>query len=93
MTARMPHHLHYTRVYGRSQQTARIGFSYLAPLSPLQLLLAFRLLPYGLSVVTLPIGEPLPDDTTKAPLGALYVVNAEPNAVAVAEIELRQIPV
>jgi hypothetical protein len=86
---RMPLRFHRSQAYGRSPQTARTGSFYLVPTLPLAL--AFRLLPYGLSVVALPIGEPLADDTTKAPLGALYIVNAEPNAVAVSEIALCQI--
>ena len=56
-------------------------------------LLAFRLLPYGLSVTSRPIGQPLADDALHGAGGALHVIYAEPNAIAIAEIELRQIAV
>lgn len=70
-------------------QTARIALFYLA--SPLPL--AWRLLPYGLSVTSLPVGQALSDDAFNGPRGSLYVIYAEPGAVAIAEIKFRQVTV
>ena len=80
----MPLRFHHSQAYGRSPRTARTASFYLVSVSAL----AFRLLPYSLSVTSRSIRQALPDDAFKRPLGALYVVNAEPHAVAVAEIEL-----
>ena len=43
--------------------------------------------------MSLPIGEPLADDALNGARGTLYVIYAQPDAVAIAEIELRQIAV
>src|SRR5689334_13996249 len=80
-------HSHQHRVAGRSPQTARTELSYLALASPL----AFRLLPYGLSVTSLPVGQPLPNDALQRLLGARHVIHTPRDAVAIAEIELREI--
>ena len=69
--------------------TARIALFYLA--SPLPL--AWRLLPYGLSVVSLPVGQSLSDDALNGPFGSLNVVYAQPDPIGIAEIELREIAV
>src|SRR6266446_2800006 len=82
---------HRSPAYGRFRQTARTEFSYSASAFPL--VLVFRLLPYGLSVVSLPIRQPLPDNALQRSFGALYIINTEPNAIAVAEIELSKISV
>jgi hypothetical protein len=80
------HHRYQDRE--RFQQTARIDLSYLALPA-----LAFRLLPYGLSVTSRSIGQPLADCTLNRAGGTLNVIYAEPNAVGIAEIELAQISV
>jgi hypothetical protein len=41
----------------------------------------------------LPIGEPLPLGSVKNPDGSVFIINSERNAVAVAEVKLRQIAV
>src|SRR5580692_3408887 len=75
----------------RFPQTARIEFSYLA--SALPSILVFRLLPYGLSVIVLPIGKSLPNDTFYCPFSALHIVYAKPNAITVPKIIFCQIAV
>jgi hypothetical protein len=55
---------------------------------------AFRLLfPYGLSVVRRSISEPFSDDAFQCAIGAGYIIDAEPNAMAVPEIELGKVTV
>src|SRR5260370_6028589 len=76
---------HHSQVYGLFLQIARIGFSYSA------LAFVFLLLPYGRSVTRRLIGETLPNDALKRPLGALYIVHTKTNTVAISEIELRKI--
>src|SRR6202051_995213 len=84
------HSRHYQRQdRERFAGTARTDLSYLA----LPGALAFRLLPYGLSVTSRSIGQPLADSALNRAGGALNVIYAEPNAVAISEIELRQIAV
>ena len=73
----------------RSAETARIDPFYSASL----LALAFRLFPYGLSRVSLPIGESLADRALNRAGGALNVIYAQPDAIAISEIEIRKIPV
>src|SRR5437899_1424112 len=77
------------RVFERSHGTARIAWPYLASSS-----LAFGLFfPYGHSVMSRSIGEPLADDTFQRAFGAAHVVYAQLGAVAIAEIELGKIAV
>jgi hypothetical protein len=52
-----------------------------------------RLLPYGRSLISRSIGEAFPNDTFDRTLGALYVIYAEPDAIAIAEIEFGKIAV
>src|ERR1700681_1766461 len=85
----MPLRSHQHRVYGRSLQTARTGSFYSASV----LVLAFRLLPYGLSVTSGAVRQALADDSFERALGALHIVHAEPHAVAIPEIEFRQVAV
>jgi hypothetical protein len=80
---------HYTQSSGRFDETARIG----PRLSSVAYFLVFLFFPYGRSAVSRSIGEALPDDTFDCPLGALYVIYAKPHAIAISEIELRQIAV
>src|ERR1700680_3973528 len=79
------------------QRQARERFPRTARIEPFYLVsvpaLAFRLLPYGLSVTSRSIREALANDTLDRPLSAFDVVNPEPHAVAVAEIELGKISV
>jgi hypothetical protein len=82
---------HRSQACGRSPQTARIASSYLA--SALPPALVFRLLPYGLSVMSRSIGEPFPNNALDGDLGALNVIYTEPDAVAIAEIVFRKISV
>lgn len=51
------------------------------------------LLPYGLSDMSCPIFQALPNDALYGAFGVRHVVNAERNAVAVAKIELAEISV
>jgi len=84
-----PHYSHRQRqAYERPPETARIDLSYSAFVFSFR-----RLFPYGLSVVSLPIGEPLSDDACNGAAGSLYVVYAQPDAIGIAEIELREITV
>ena len=75
------------QAHERFPETARIAPSYLASFA------LRRLFPYGLSVVSLPIGEALADDALHGQRGALYVVYAQRNAIGIAEVKLAQIPV
>ena len=52
-----------------------------------------RLFPYGLSVTSCSISEPLADDTFYRAFGALHIIYAKPDAIAIAEIKLRKIAV
>src|SRR6266540_137897 len=90
MRARMILPIHQPQAYARSLQTARIGLY--PSFSDFAFASALRLLPYGLSVMRRPIGKALPDDTTDRTFSALYIITAERNAIAVAEIEFRQVP-
>jgi hypothetical protein len=85
---RTPLRFHRNRAYERFQRTARIV---VCPSSP-AFAFAFRLLfPYGLSDISRSIGEALSNDTHKGALGALDIIYAEPDAIAIAKIELAQI--
>ena len=72
----------------RFAETARIDLSYLA--LPV---LAFRLLPYGLSVTSRSIGQSLANCALNRTGGALHVIYALPDAIAIPEIELAQVAV
>ena len=74
---------------GRFSGTARTVFSY----SALPSFLAWRLLPYGLSVTRRRIGEAFAYDSLYGARSSLHVIYAEPNAIAIAEIKFRQIAV
>ena len=76
------------QAHERFPETARIAQFYSAFVSSFCLC---RLFPYGLSVTSLPIGEPLTDDALHGSFGALHVIYAEPNAIAIAEIKFRKI--
>jgi hypothetical protein len=79
---------HRSQAYERFQQTARI----LVCPSSSAFAFAFRLLfPYGLSDISRSIGKPLANDTHKSALGALDIIYAEPDAIAIAEIKFAQI--
>jgi len=73
----------------RFAETARIDVFYSA--SPPALVL--WLLPYGLSVMRRPIGQPLADDSSHGASGTLHVIYAQANAIAIAEIELGSVAV
>lgn len=77
------------QAYERLAETARIEFSYFA----LPSFLAWRLLPYGLSVMSCPVFEPLAEDAFYGPRGTLHVIYAEPDAIGIAKVELCQITV
>src|SRR5580693_2082186 len=87
IVARFPHRQCQDRE--RLFQTARIGPFYLASPS----FLAWRLLPYGLSVVRRRIGEALAHDPFYGAGGTLNVIYAKPHAIGIPEIELREIAV
>lgn len=74
----------------RFAETARIAFSYSASDSVFSLC---RFLPYGQSAKSLPISEPFADDTLNGASGTLYIIYAQPNTIATAEIKFRKIPV
>ena len=84
---RFPHRQRqdHERLFG----TARIDLFYLA--SPLPL--AWRLLPYGLSVTSLPVGQALSDDAFYGALGSFHVIYAKSDTIGIAEIKFRQITV
>ena len=65
----------------RSVGTARIDLFYLA--SPV---LAFRLLPYGLSVTSRSIRQSLANSALNPTRGALNVIYAQPDAIAIASL-------
>ena len=73
------------RQYERFVGTAWIALS--ASAFYVLVLALCRLLPYGRSFRSRSIGETLSNDTFDCTLGALYVIYAEPNAVAIAEIK------
>ena len=52
-----------------------------------------RFLPYGLSVTRRSIGEAFYNDPLHSTCGALHVIYAKLDAIAIAEIELRKIAV
>jgi len=86
----MPLRFHQRQAYERFPQTARIDACQLS----LGSAFAFRLLfPYGLSVMSRSIGEPLANSTLHGASGTLYVIYAEPDAIAISEIKFRQIAV
>jgi hypothetical protein len=71
--------------------TAHIDLFYFLALSPS---FALRLLPYGLSVISrCSVSKPLSDDALYRAGSALNVIYAKPNAIGIAEIELREIAV
>src|SRR5437762_1720250 len=86
----MPPCYRHNQAYERLLQTARIEPSYSALFFAWALCLLF---PYGLSVVRLPVSEPLPDDAFNRALSALYIICAEPHAVTISKIELRKVAV
>ncbi len=75
--------------HGRLFGTARTGPSYLA----LPSFLACWLLPYSLSVTRRRIGETLAYNPLHGASGTFHVIYAEPNTIAIAKIELREIAV
>ena len=77
------------QAYERLHETARIEPSYSVWVEAL----ALRLLPYGLSVMRRSIGEALSNNAFNCTPGALYVIYAEPNAIAIAEVKFREIAV
>src|ERR1700686_3949189 len=80
---------HQRQGHERSFGTARIDLSYLA----LPLPLALRLLPYGLSVMRRRIGEAFAYNPFHGARCTLNVIYSQPNAIGIAEIELREIAV
>ena len=91
MRVQIVRHFHCRQRQARERfvETARTELAYF----PSVLALVLRVLPYGLSVTRRPIGQTLPNDAFHRAFGALYVIAAEPHAVVIAEIELRQISV
>src|SRR6266508_2411643 len=92
MRALVPLRTHRSRASERSRGTARTG----VPDSGWPFALAWALcllLPYGCSLTRRSIGEALADDAPDGALGALYVIYAKSDAVAIAEIELGEIAV
>jgi hypothetical protein len=81
--------------FHRSRASERFfGTSRIAPcLSFAAYFLVFRLFPYSLSDMSRSIGEALPDDALDCDLSTLNVIYTEPDAIAVAKIELGKIPV
>ena len=74
------------QAHERFVETAHIEIFYLV------LLLAFRLLPYGFSVMRPHVGEALAYNPLNCERGALYVIYAQADTIAIAEIELRSVP-
>jgi len=72
----------------RFVETARTDLSYFSASPPSFLL---RLLPYGLSDMRRPISQTLSNDALYGAFSSLNVVYAQPNTIAIAEIELREI--
>ena len=56
-------------------------------------LVLYLLLPYGRSLRSRSIGEAFPNDAFDRALGALYVIYAKPNAIAIAKIEFGKVAV
>jgi hypothetical protein len=80
-----------TQASERSPETARtapFASAFYALVLPL-----CRLLPYGRSVISRSISKPLSDDALNRALGALHVIYAEPNAIAIAKVELSKVTV
>ena len=71
--------------------TARIALFALA--SYVLVLALCRRLPCGRSLISRSIGEALPDDALQRTFGALCIIYAKPDAIAIAEVELRKIAV
>src|ERR1700720_3464831 len=90
---RAPMHLqiHRTQAPERFCGTARIAL--FASAFYVLILALYRLLPYGRSLRSRSIGETLSNDTFDCALGALYVIYAESDAIAIAEIEFAKIAV
>jgi hypothetical protein len=85
----MPPRTHRNQAHERLVETARIA---LFALAFYVLVLALcRLLPYGRSLRSCSIGETLSNDTFDRALGALYVIYAEPDAIAIAKIEFGKV--
>jgi hypothetical protein len=82
---------HRNQAPERFVETARIALSALA--FYVLVLALCRLLPYGRSLRSRSIGETLSNDTFDCARGALYVIYAEPDAIAIAEIEFGKIAV
>src|SRR6266852_3067713 len=86
----MPLRSHQRQAFERSPQTARIDACQLS----LGSAFVFRLLfPYGLSVVRRSIRQPLADDAFHGTFGALNVIYAKSDAVAISKVELCEISV
>jgi hypothetical protein len=81
--------IHHTQAPERFCGTARTAPS--ASTFYVLVLALYRLLPYSRSLRSCSVGETLPDDAFDRALGALYVIYAEPDAVAIAEIKFAQI--
>ena len=87
ISARFSHRRRQDR--GRFSGTAHIELFYLA--SPSHL--AFRLLPYGLSVMRRRIGQSFADDPLNGANGAFRIVYAQPDTIGIAEIKLGEVAV
>jgi hypothetical protein len=81
--------IHRSQAPERFAGTARIVLFALA--SYVLVLVVCRLLPYGRSLRSRLISEPLADDAHKGALGALNVIYAKANAIAIPKIELGKI--
>jgi hypothetical protein len=91
MRAPMLPRTHHIQAPERFVETARIVLS-VSAFYALVLILC-RLLPYGRSLTSRSIGEALPNDPFDCALGALDVIYAEPNAIAIAEIKFGKVAV
>ena len=80
---------HRYQDHERSAGTARIALFYLVLVEPL----AFRLLPYGRSVMRPSICEAFADNAFDRIFGALYVVNSTTNAIVIPKVEFSQVAV
>jgi hypothetical protein len=83
--------IHRTQASERSLETARIAL-FVSAFYALVLALC-RLLPYERSLTSRSIGEALADDALNSTFGALYVIYAKPDAIAIAEVELGKVAV
>jgi hypothetical protein len=83
--------IHRNQVHERFPGTARIAL--FASAFYVLVLALCRLLPYGRSLTSRSIGETLSNDAFDRALGAIYVIYAEPDAIAIAEIEFGKIAV